>query len=76
MLYTVVDYCAHFHTDRHNVKNGIICLISLLHSKPTPEVVHHVLPNYDVSLVLPHGSLLMEAAKEEVHGTSRVESQA
>ena len=43
--------------------------------KPTNEYqaqqLHNLL-NYNISLYLPHGSLLLEVAGEEVHGTTPV----
>ena len=55
-----------------NVHRGCVCLLSLLRKEPVPETVYHVLPYYDLALLLPHGSVIMEVAHKEVHGTTRI----
>jgi hypothetical protein len=75
----VVDYCAHVHHDVNNMDSG--CTVVLTLTKPDSDVTDeqfHVLNNYGIEgqthyglgIALPHGSVLFECAKHELHSTT------
>ena len=73
----VSDFSAHHHRDSTNLLGGSTVVLTLLReenrgmaSSMTDEQ-YHVLPHYGgLSFALPHGSLLVEAARMEVHATT------
>ena len=70
----VTDFCAHPHKDRNDLPSGVTVVVSLnkkVDKGSEKQVQYHVLPHYGgLGLDLGHGSVLIEAAKHEVHSTT------
>lgn len=77
----VSDFSAHHHKDDKNMTNGCTAIVTLL--KPenrdlkgkADDEQFHVLTQYDdFAIALPHGSVMWEVAKAELHATTALKS--